>query len=75
MSDGVYGEVVGVRRAERVSMVANRDGVKVEVGVLCDRYDSYLPEFNIRTDFETARRMVDGEVSVLFVVSDGEEGC
>lgn len=73
MSDEVFGDVVEVRKPMEVSMVADGESVTAKVSIADDENRWGIPEFHIKTDFDTARRMVDGEVSVVFVVSDGGE--
>lgn len=63
-----YGDVVASFEPERVWMTSDCDGTKVNVGMPL----SYgLNGLLIDTDFETARHMVEGKVSLLVVVSDG----
>lgn len=76
--DDVYGEVVAAIVPDDVVMTCDRRGSRVRASV---KFGSLLEDgpagchgnIEVGTDFETARRMVDGEVSILVVVSDGGE--
>lgn len=73
-----YGEVVAVRESPNVEMYATVSGATVLVEVphdnwLCRPEISSLPNISVETDFDTARRMIEGKVSVLVVVSDQED--
>lgn len=65
-----HGDVVASLEPTRVWMTAEDGKVRVNVGMPASLGLKGLP---VETDFDTARRMVEGEVSVLIVVSDGGE--
>lgn len=68
--DGVYGDVVACMPVGSVGMAVDKGEVRVFFTV--PKTDVFA-KMSIATDFDTARRMVEGEVSVLVVVSDGDE--
>lgn len=72
MSEGSFGDVVAVRKPKEVSMVADGKSVRVNVRVPFDAFAFGSGVFHVDADPETARRMVDGEVTVLVAVSDGD---
>lgn len=66
--DEVYGDVVACLPVGEVGIrVANGE---VRVSLAVSETDVFA-RMTVDTDFDTARRMVEGEVSVLVVVSDG----
>lgn len=69
--DEVYGDVVAALPVGDVGMTVAKGEVVVSFTV---PETDVFARMSMATDFDTARRMVEGEVSLLVVVSDGEDG-
>lgn len=74
MTESSYGDVVATKEPRYVEMSAGKErGVTVRIGMPYDNHYPSHPELSIETDFDTARSMVEGNVSILFVVTkDGD---